>query len=91
VAFVSSIIAHISPVPSGEVTPSMREGVLVRPSRPRASARRRAGSIVTTTDRRPARAADMAMTAADVVLPTPPDPQQITTELWSTTSANVLM
>ena len=47
----------------------------MRPSRPRASARRLAGSMVTTTARRPARAASRARTAAVVVLPTPPEPQ----------------
>src|SRR5688572_10143202 len=39
-----------------------------------ALANRLAGSIVTTTDRRPRRAPSIAMAAAVVVLPTPPVP-----------------
>ena len=64
-------MAHSSPGQS----PSMRLGVSVRPSSPRASARRLAGSIVTTTVLRPRRAPSSASTAAVVVLPTPPEPQ----------------
>ena len=44
---------------------------------PSASASRRAGSIVSTSVRRPRRAASSASAAATVVLPTPPDPTQI--------------
>ena len=64
-------MAHSSPGQS----PSMRLGVSVRPCRPRASARRLAGSMVTTTVLRPSRAPSSATTAAVVVLPTPPEPQ----------------
>ena len=48
------------------------------PSIPRAVARRRAGSIVTTTTRAPSRASPSARAAETVVLPTPPAPQQTT-------------
>ena len=71
VLFVSSIRAHSSPGQS----PSIRDGVPVSPARPRASASRLAGSMVTTTARRPAFAASSASAAAVVVLPTPPEPQ----------------
>ena len=74
VPFVSSIKAHNSPGHG----PSIRPGSLVNDSSPNASARRLAGSMVTTHDRRPARAPCSAMAAAAVVLPTPPEPQQMT-------------
>ena len=52
--------------------------VLARVSSPRASARRLAGSMVTTQARRPRRAASRAKAADTVVLPTPPEPQHTT-------------
>ena len=70
----SSMSAHSSPGQS----PSIRRGVLARVSTPRASARRLAGSMVTTQARRPRRAASRAKAADTVVLPTPPDPQHTT-------------
>src|SRR5579885_2476239 len=47
-------------------------------SRPSASSRRGAGSIVSTSTLRPAAAAAIASAALEVVLPTPPGPTQIT-------------
>ena len=61
-------------------SPATSVGVLGSDSTPRASARRRAGSTVTTQARRPARAAARAKVAETVVLPTPPEPQHTTTE-----------
>src|SRR5205807_4835097 len=55
-----------------------RLGLLARASRPRASASRLAGSMVTTQVWRPRRAPSMAMAADTVVLPTPPGPAQMT-------------
>ena len=66
--------------------PSISCGALDSMSNPSASARRRAGSIVTTHARRPLRAASSANAAETVVFPTPPEPQQITTDLFSTKS-----
>src|SRR6266550_684787 len=85
VLLVSSIRAHSSPGQS----PSMRLGVSASDSRPRASARRLAGSMVTTTDRRPWRAPSKARTAAVVVLPTPPDPQHTMTRRVRVSGPNV--
>ena len=57
-----------------------RLAVLPRPPMPSASARRLAGSTVSTRTRPPSRAAAVAASAADVVvLPTPPGPQATTT------------
>ena len=56
----------------------MRCGSLPSSSRPSEFASRRAGSIVTTATRAPSAAAPMAIAAAVVVLPTPPDPAQMT-------------
>src|SRR5579864_1264162 len=75
VLLTSSISAHSSP----DQSPSMRVGVSASVSSPRASASRLAGSMVTTTARRPWRAPSKASTAAVVVLPTPPDPQHTIT------------
>ena len=78
VTSVSSIIAHSSP--RHRRRRSGCGSVAVSPSaRPRASASRRAGSIVTTTTRWSRRASSMPITAATVVLPTPPEPQHTTT------------
>src|SRR2546427_2986367 len=55
-----------------------RPGWLARALRPRASASRLAGSMVTTQVWRPRRAPSMAMAADTVVLPTPPGPAQMT-------------
>src|SRR2546427_4607233 len=55
-----------------------RLGLLARACRPRASASRLAGSMVTTQVWRPRRAPSMAMAADTVVLPTPPGPAQMT-------------
>ena len=70
--------------------PSIRVGWLVRSSRPSALASRRAGSMVTTQARRPSRAAWRAKAAAVVVLPTPPDPQQMTIDRSRATRSMVV-
>src|SRR3954451_1817464 len=87
VLFVSSINAHSSP----DQSPSMRVGVSASVSSPNASASRLAGSIVTTTARRPCRAPSMASTAAVVVLPTPPDPQHTMIRRVRVNGASVTM
>ena len=56
-------------------------GVLSSSPRPRDCASRRAGSMVSTTTLRPASAARTASAADVVVLPTPPEPQQMT--IWT--------
>src|SRR5215217_3217504 len=66
---------------------STRVGSLPSCSRPSASASRFAGSIVTTATLRPRSAIPMASAAAVVVLPTPPEPAQMTIRL-SRTSAS---
>ena len=71
-------------------SPSTSVGVLGSDSTPSASASRRAGSTVTTQERRPARAAARAKVADTVVLPTPPDPQHTTTERSATRSGSVV-
>jgi hypothetical protein len=82
VRLASSISAHSSPVISmpcsAKRASSMRCGSLPSSARPREFASRRAGSIVTTATRAPSAAAPMAIAAAVVVLPTPPDPAQMT-------------
>ncbi len=87
VDLVSSMSAHSSPGQS----PLTSRGSLVSSPSPRASARRRAGSMVTTHARRPSCAACTASAAALVVLPTPPDPQHTTTLLCAARSAIVVM
>src|SRR5881227_4045015 len=67
----------------------MRLGVSASDCRPRASERRLAGSMVTTTARRPCRAPSRARTAAVVVLPTPPEPQHTMTRRVRASGANV--
>src|SRR4051794_15187927 len=95
VRFASSIIAHSSPRIS---TPcpakrdgSTRCGSLPSCSRPSALARRLAGSIVTTATRRPSAAMPIASAAEVVVLPTPPDPAQITIRLPSSSGTTDVM
>src|SRR3954447_6473347 len=95
VRFASSIIAHSSPRIS---TPcpakrdgSTRCGSLPSCSRPSALARRLAGSIVTTATRRPSAAMPIASAADVVVLPTPPDPAQITIRLPSSSGTTDVM
>ena len=75
VRFMSSIIASSEP-PVAVSTPSTRRGVLSSSVRPIDCASRRAGSMVSTTVRRPRSAARSASDAAVVVLPTPPEPVQ---------------
>ena len=76
VPLVSSMRACSSP---GQSPRRPRSGRWAGTRRPSESARRRAGSTVTTQARRPARAACRAKVAATVVLPTPPGPQHTTT------------
>ncbi len=74
---MSSIIASSEPpfaLPF-DTTPGTGRGVLSRASMPIDWARRRAGSMVSTTTLRPRSAARRASAAEVVVLPTPPDPQ----------------
>src|ERR1700712_3515997 len=81
---MSSIIANSCPSPA----PLTSRGVLSSSVRPIDCASRRAGSMVSTTVRRPACAPIRAMAAAVVVLPTPPLPQVTTTRVFgSRTSA----
>ena len=74
VRFASSIMAHSSPRPSM----STRRGSLSSSSSPSALASRRAGSMVTTATFLPSSASPSATAAAVVVLPTPPEPAQMT-------------
>src|SRR3954469_3213885 len=82
VRLASSIIAHSSPRtarPSADSrSGAIRTGSFPSVSRPSELASRRAGSIVTTATRRPRSASPRATAAAVVVLPTPPEPAQIT-------------
>ncbi len=83
---VSSMAAHSWPralIPAARKASSgTRCSVLPMPSRPRASASRRAGSTVSTSTLLPCRmAAITAAAAAVVVLPTPPGPQATTISL----------
>ena len=75
VRFMSSIIASRDP-PADRSIPGIGAGVLSSSDSPRDWASRRAGSMVSTTVRRPASAARTPRAAAVVVLPTPPEPQQ---------------
>ena len=72
---MSSIIASMEP-PAPASTPATGRGVLSNSVRPSDCASRSAGSMVSTTTRRPASAARNPRAAAVVVLPTPPAPQQ---------------
>src|SRR5215210_3724528 len=87
VRLASSIIAHSSPrisTPCGaKRAASTRCGSLPSCARPSALARRLAGSIVTTATRSPWAAMPIASAAEVVVLPTPPEPAQITIRLPS--------
>ncbi len=79
-SLVSSMAAHSSPLgftpAARKASSGTRRSVFPIPSRPRASASRRAGSTVRTSTLPPRRAAAMAAAAAAVVvLPTPPGPQ----------------
>ncbi len=85
-SLVSSIAAQSSPrgvTPAeAKVSSGTRRSVLPMPSRPSASASRRAGSTVSTSTFPPPWAAAMAAAAAAVVvLPTPPGPQATTISL----------
>ena len=84
--FVSSIAAHSSPRGSTPASANASGGTCVSTlpnvSSPRALARRRAGSTVSTSTLPPWwTAAIAAAAAAVVVLPTPPEPQWITISL----------
>ena len=72
---MSSIIASRLP-PADVSMPATGRGVLSSCAMPIDCASRRAGSIVSTTTRRPRSAARSASAAETVVLPTPPEPQQ---------------
>src|SRR5215213_1431110 len=95
VRLASSIIAHSSPrisTPWGaKRAGSTRCGSLPSCSRPSALARRLAGSIVTTATRRPSAAIPMASAAEVVVLPTPPEPAQMTIRLPSSSGTTDVM
>src|SRR4051795_10339156 len=67
-------MAHSSP----DTSASTRVGSFVSDDSPSAFASRRAGSIVTTATFNPCAARPSATAAAVVVLPTPPDPAQMT-------------
>ncbi len=80
---MSNIAAQSSPRGSmpaaANAASGTRTSVLPKRSRPSAPARRRAGSTVSTSTFPPRWvAAIVAMAAAVVVLPTPPDPQAMT-------------
>src|SRR5918996_5468675 len=82
VRLASSISAHSSPRIStpwpAKRSGSTSRGSLPSSSRPSESASRFAGSIVTTATFRPRSAMPIASAAAVVVLPTPPEPAQMT-------------
>src|SRR5437762_9662914 len=85
-SLVSSMAAHSSPrgCTPACLKASLGTGfsLLPKPSRPRALAKRRAGSTVTTSTLPPSDAAAMAAAAAAVVvLPTPPDPHTMAISL----------
>src|SRR5437588_9826450 len=85
-SLVSSMAAHSSPRGStpADLKASAGTGfsMLPMPSRPRALAKRRAGSTVTTSTLPPSDAAARAAAAAEVVvLPTPPDPHTMAISL----------
>src|SRR5918995_920707 len=79
----SSMRAHSSPSNG----PSTRRGSLPSSSSPSESASRFAGSMVTTATFRPRSAIPMAIAAAVVVLPTPPEPAQTTIRRPSSSSS----
>ena len=87
VRLASSIIAHSSPRISipwpANRAGSTSRGSLPSSVEPERVARRRAGSIVTTATRGPSAARPIAIAADVVVLPTPPEPAQMTTRLPS--------
>ena len=93
VAFASSIIAQSSPfisTPQGSKScGSTIFGVFPSSSRPSESARRLAGSIVSTHTFWPRAARPAARAAEVVVLPTPPDPAQMQIPRPSTMSVIV--
>src|SRR3954447_25259074 len=95
VRLASSIIAHSSPrisTPCGaKRAASTRRGSLPSWARPSALARRLAGSIVTTATRSPWAAMPIASAAGVVVLPTPPEPAQITIRLFSSSGTTDVM
>src|SRR3954471_8302485 len=95
VRLASSIIAHSSPrisTPCGaKRAASTRRGSLPSCSSPSALARRLAGSIVTTATRSPWAAMPIASAAEVVVLPTPPEPAQITIRLPSSSGTTDVM
>ncbi len=75
----SSISAHSSPsISPPKRAGSTRRGSLPSSSSPSESASRLAGSMVTTATFSPRSAMPMAMAAAVVVLPTPPEPAHTT-------------
>ena len=93
--FVSSIAAQSSPrgvtAASRHTSSVMRTSSFPIPFNPNASARRRAGSTVSTSTRPPCSTTAMAASAAAVVvLPTPPGPQAITMSLAASSCATVL-
>jgi hypothetical protein len=81
----SSIIAHSSPrisIPAAaKRSGSTRRASLPSSSRPSDWASRRAGSIVSTATRAPRAASCVAIAAATVVFPTPPEPAQMSRRL----------
>ena len=91
-AFASSIIAQSSPPPgstpaSANSAGSTWRSALPSSGRPSESARRFAGSIVSTATFLPRAAIPAAIAAEVVVLPTPPEPAQMQTRLPSSSSA----
>ena len=91
VVAVSSINAHSSPRRRRRRRDRQSIGSLVRPpGTPRASASRFAGSMVTTTQRRPWRAPAAPGPPPIVVLPTPPEPQHTTTSAVAISASSSL-
>ena len=93
VRFVSSIIAVSEPF-MGKPAASKIFGSTTCPSvfmrsMPSDSARRRAGSMVRQSTRRPARAAATARAAALVVFPTPPAPTVMSTRRFCVREARL--
>ena len=95
VRLASSIIAHSSPfisIPCGRKrSGSTSRGSLPSSFIPSALARRLAGSIVTTATRSPSAAMPIASAAEVVVLPTPPEPAQMTIRLPSSSGTTDVM
>jgi hypothetical protein len=92
VRLASSIIAHSSPsisIPWPAKRAGRRARLVAELLEPERVGQRRAGSMVTTGHALPARASPIASAADVVVLPTPPEPATMQTDLPSSRSATL--